>query len=324
VSTTPPGSPPPAPAPDVVATATPRRRVRRPPSILGRLTLGVAVVVAALGALIDQVNGGRLHPEQWLGSAAIVCGVGLLVGAFMGRALWLIAPAAMFAGSGFVAGEAARVDLEPDALFGDEVVRIGSDTPGGSRRSEHVVIGTVDVTVVGAPSEPVTVDARAAIGEVHISVVDEVTVEVRATVDNGDVEVGGVERSDGTFTVGPDGPPDVVVDARVGRGDITVEQHERIPRPIPPDPPDAPDPPVLGGERLVAEGVVLTPGGQLVLADGDAVIELDGTVLTGSTERRDGITVILTSLGDFQLLPGDLLVTPSGTVLELPTLARGG
>ena len=72
----------------------------------------------------------------------------------------------------------------------------------------------------------------------------------------------------------------------------------------PPEPPDPPDPPVLGGERIVAEGVVLSRGGQLVLAGGEAVIELDGTVLTGSTERRDGITVIPTSLGEFQLLPG--------------------
>ena len=129
----------------------------------------------------------------------------------------------MFAGVGFVAGEAARVGVEPDALIGDEGVHIGSDTPGGSRRSEHVVIGTVDVSIDGAPSAPVTVDARAAIGAVRILAVENVSVEVRAAVDNGDVEVGDVERPDGTFTIGPDGPPDVVVLARVGRGEITVD-----------------------------------------------------------------------------------------------------
>jgi phage shock protein PspC (stress-responsive transcriptional regulator) len=314
-------SPPPAPATEVVATATPRRRVRRPPSILGRLTLGIAVVVAALGALIDQVNGGRLHPEQWLGSAAIVCGIGLLVGALAGRALWLIIPAAAFAGIGFVAGEAARIDLEPDALFGDEGVHVGSDTPGGSHRSEHVVIGTVYVSVDDAPSAPVTVDARAAIGAVRISAATDVSVEVQASVDNGDVEVGDVERPNGTFMLGREGTPDVVVLARVGRGEITVEPYRRIARPEPPDPPD---PPVLGGERIVAEGVVLSRSGQLVLAGGESVIQLDGTVLTGSTEQRDGLTVIPTSLGDFQLLPGDLLLTPFGVVLELPTITPGG
>ena len=89
------------------------RRAQRTPSVLGRLTLGVAIVVAAVGALIDQANGGRLHPEQWLGLAAVVCGCGLLVGAFVGRALWLVVPAAMFAGTGFVAGEAARIGVQP-------------------------------------------------------------------------------------------------------------------------------------------------------------------------------------------------------------------
>ena len=322
--TTPSGSIPPSPGTEVTATATPRVRVRRPPSILGRLTLGIAIVVAALGALIDQTNGGRLHPEQWLGSAAIVCGIGLLVGALAGRALWLVIPAAVFAGVGFVAGEAARVGVEADALFGDEGVHIGSDTPGGSRRSEHVVIGTVDVSIDGAPSAPVTVDARAAIGAVRILAVENVSLEVRAAVDNGDVEVGDVERPDGTFTIGPDGPPDVVVLARVGRGEITVDSRERVVPPIPPDPPDAPDPPVLGGERIVAEGVVLSRGGLVVLADGEAVIDLDGNVLTGSTERRGGIVVIPTSLGEFQLLPDDLLLTPFGDVLELPALTGGG
>ena len=54
------------------------------------------------------------------------------------------------------------------------------------------------------------------------------------------------------------------------------------------------------------------------------MIELDDTVLTGSTEQRDRVTVIPTSLGDFRLLPGGLLLTPFGVVLELPTLTPGG
>ena len=324
VRTTPSASAFPAPATEGAPVATSHRRLPQPPSILGRLTLGTAIVVAALGALIDQSNGGRLHPEQWLGSAAMVCGFGLLVGALAGRALWLIIPAAVFAGTGFVSGEAARVGVEPDALIGDAGVHIASETPGGSRRSEHVVVGTVDVSIDGAPSAPVTVDARVAIGEVRIFAVDDVSVEVRAAVDNGTVEVGAVERGDGTFTIGPAGTPDVVVHARVGRGEITVEQRERVPRPIPPNPPESPAPPVLGGERLVAEGVMLSRGGQLVLAGGEAVVDLDGNVLTGSTQRRGGITIIATSLGEFQLLPDDLLLTPFGDVLELSSLAREG
>jgi len=274
--------------------------------------LGVALVVAAGGALIDEANGARLHPEQWLGAAAAVCGVGLVVGAFRGRARWLIVPAAILAGTGFVAGEAARTGIEPTALVGDEHVWIG-DGSSGPRR-EHVVLGTVDVSIDAAPAAPVTVDARAGIGEVRIWAADDVTIEVDAGVRRGHVDVEGVRRPDGTFRIGPEGPADVVVHARVGRGTVHVEQWRREafvpPAPLPPP----------GPERFVADGVLLTAGGQIVIAGGEAVIDRDDTVLTGTTVVRDRATVITTSFGDFRLLPGGLLLTPDGTLVDLPAL----
>ena len=41
----------------------------------------------------------------------------------------------LFAGAGFVAGEAARIGVEPTALVGDEYVYVGDGTPGGVHRS---------------------------------------------------------------------------------------------------------------------------------------------------------------------------------------------
>lgn len=300
--------------PRSVRARLPRLPVRppRPPSILGRLTLGVAVLVGAVGALIDQVNGGRLHPEQWLGAAAVTCGVGLVVGAFAGRARWLILPAVAFAATGFAAGEAARIGVEPSALLGGRSVAIGAGDAGGGRRQEHVVVGSVEVSVDGAPTSPVTVDARAGIGEISVWAASDVTVEVRAAVDHGDVDVEGVERPEGTFTIGPAGTPDVVVDARVGRGHIDVRQYERGP---------IVGPSIAGRDgREVADGVVLTDGGQVVLAGGEAVLDADDDVLVGTTVSRDRVTVVSTSWGEFQLLPGGLLLTPSGEVLDLPAL----
>jgi phage shock protein PspC (stress-responsive transcriptional regulator)/uncharacterized Zn-binding protein involved in type VI secretion len=284
------------------------RRAPRPVSVLGRLALGIALVVAAVGALIDQANGGRLHPEQWLGAAAIVCGGGLLVGAVAGRARWLIVPAALFAGAGFAAGEAARIGVEPTALFGDEHVGIGQGSSGDRR--EHVVVGSVQVSIDGVPATPITVDARSGIGEVSIWAVDDVTIEVAAEVGHGDIRVTGEERPDGTYRIGPEGEPDVVVLARVGRGDIRVEQWTRRPEPELPAVP-------VDGQQYVAEGVAVTAGGQVVLGDGQAVIGTDDTVLTGQTLVRDRVTVITTSYGDFQLLPGGLLLTPYGELLDL-------
>jgi hypothetical protein len=283
--------------------------------VLGRATLGAAVLVAAGGAFIDQANGGRLHPEQWLGAAAIVCGLGLLVGTIRGRARWLVIPALLFAGSGVVAGEAAGIGLHHPDLVSDANIDVTSATTTDARR--HVVLGTVDVQIVGVPSRVITVDARVAIGDVRIHVPDDVTVEVRAGAD--DVRVDGVAREDGTFTVGPEGSPDVVVDARVGYGDIDVE-HWAPGRPVI----DLPGPAVpelpAGTVRDVADGVAMTRDGSVALADGEALVDRAGRVIVGDSHREGNVTVITTSLGDFELLPGDLLLTPYGELIDLTAL----
>ena len=74
------------------------------------MTLAVALLVAAAGAIGYQIAGDGLHPERWLGAAAAVCGAGMVIGAWRGRALWLVLPGLLFAGSGFVAGHAARAE----------------------------------------------------------------------------------------------------------------------------------------------------------------------------------------------------------------------
>jgi len=71
------------------------------------------------------------------------------------------------------------------------------------------------------------------------------------------------------------------------------------------------------GPRSVADGVVVTRGGQVVLAGGEAVIDRDDTVLTGTSVIDDRVTVITTSYGDFRLLPTGLLLTPDGTLVDL-------
>lgn len=294
-------------------------RLRRPPSALGRATLGIAVLVAAGGAVIDQANGGRLHPEQWLGAAAIVCGIGLLVGVVAGRALWLVVPAALFAGAGFVAGESAGMDLQPTTLAGDEFIHVGSDTVAGAHLREHVVFGSVDVQVDERPAQPVTVDAKVAFGEIRIRPNADVTVEVR-TARGEDVRVYRVRRAGGTFTLGPAGRPDVVVTADVGHGHVSVERYlSRFPeRPV--IAPAVPDVPPGVEPTEVADGVAMTSSGAFVLVGGEAVIGPDDQVQVGNTFEQARVTVIPTSIGDFKLLPGGLLATPSGEVLDLHAL----
>jgi hypothetical protein len=287
------------------------------------------VIVAAAGALIDQANGGRLHPEQWLGAAAAVCGLGLVVGAFRGHARWLVLPAALFAGSGFVAGVAAKAGVDAGHLTGERSILLAAGS-GAGPFVEEVAFGSVRVTVVEAPRATSRVVAQVGIGDVGIDAPPDVTVEVRADLGHGEVRVNGVPRPDGddVVVVGPDGPPDVVVEAHIERGSINVLQTntpliDRADRPGVPvlDGPelDAPVGPVggLGELEPIADGVAATTDGWLVLADGEALIDPDDQVIGDTSFTEGAAEFIPTSIGDFRLLPRRLLLTPSGEVIDL-------
>ena len=258
---------PEGPRPSLSQTRRPdrRSRPRREPSILGRATLGCAVIVAAGGALIDQFNGGRLHPEQWLGAAALVCGIGLLVGVVRGRAWWLIVPALLFAGTGYLAGLMARLGIDAPDTFGDQSLYVNDTTAGGAATLESG-LGSIWITVDGAPADPLTIDARTAIGSIDLRAVDDVAIEIRSESDSGDLIVDGVTASNGVTRIGPDRAPDVIVDARQGIGDVVVwtyfpDEQVLAPRPDLPARPDLPvvDPSVPPGETETNLGVTPVP-----------------------------------------------------------------
>lgn len=318
-----PVAPPSFALPAAAAPTPPTPRPPRPRSVLGRATLGMAIVVAALGALIDQANGGRLHPEQWLGAAAVVCGAGLLVGTVRGYARWLVVPAAAFAGAGFLAAPVARLGIDMDDLAGDQHVWIGAGTPGGLHE-EHVGFGAVNIDVTAVPEAPVTIDARVAIGEVRVDAAAGVTVELRSRIDEGTMYVNGTTAADDVVRIGPDGDPDVIVNARVGRGDVDVWPYARIREELAPVPPIVTPgrPPVdVGPLTPVADFVAATDDGWFVLADGAAVIDADDQLVVGQAMvNESGVSVVPTPVGDFQLLPRSLLITPVGEILDLEAI----
>jgi phage shock protein PspC (stress-responsive transcriptional regulator) len=295
------------------ARATPARRDREP-SVLGRAALGVALLVAATGALIDQLNGGRLHPEQWLGAAAIVCGLGMIVGGWRGRGLWLIVPGLLFAGGGFVAGHAARAGVDSPSL-GDEDVWIdgGTEGPANSTRTA----GIARLTVIDAPpTTPMTSDLRVGIGRIEIDVDDDVTVEVRPLAHDGDVKVDGRVTHDDVISVGPEGDPDVIVTAEISLGDIQIERFS-FDEPRVPLVPDALDGRVLE----LGEGLSMARDGTVILPDGLGAITPDGDVVRAGgrlPSRSDGVTVINTPYGRYLLLPNQMIITPSGALIDVP------
>jgi phage shock protein PspC (stress-responsive transcriptional regulator) len=202
---------------------------KQPPSTLGRWALAAALVVGAAGAVGYQLADDGLHPERWLGAAAAVCGLGIVVGAWRGRALWLTAPGLLFAASGFVAGHAARAGIDELELgnrdfYVDSIG--GSELPG----REDLIAGEIEVAVHSAPPEVSRSDLRIGLGVIDIVVDDDVTVEVRAHVRSGDIVVDGDERPhDGdvqVIRVGPEANPDVVIQATVSVGRLEIDQRQ--------------------------------------------------------------------------------------------------
>lgn len=326
------------PVPEPAFAAPSPVRAPREPSLLGRATLGLAIVVAAVGALVDDGNGGRLHPEQWLGAAALVCGAGLLVGTVAGRARWLVLPAALFAGSGFAGGELARMGIDLSDATGDDWVSVGAGAPDVQRAETG--IGDVYVRYDGLEADrQYVVDARAAIGTVYVEVASlDIEVEVRARTDRGHTELDGLTVDD-VVVLNPEASGDgrLVVNAWVGVGDVVVYQayagdlEVRTVGTLPPlaTVPAIGDP--LGDGALVTIDPYLaaTPDGWIVLGGGEAVIDPDDRVVTGETyddgdpsadDAADVTITIVTSIGEYRLLPRSLLITPDGRVVDLQAI----
>lgn len=310
-----------------------RRLPRREPSVLGRATLGAAISAAAVGALIDQANGGRLHPEQWLGAAAVICGVGLLIGSLRGRGRWLIVPAMLFAGAGYVAGTAARLGIDASDTFGSPSIWIGEASSTGARVA-HAAIGDVDIQIEQEPAEPISVDARVGFGSIRIWAADDIAIEIVPRVDDGEVVLNGNEvTGTETIRIGPEGPVKVTIDAWVGRGDIRIGTHQAYREPVEPVEPVEPiEPiePIEPGLRpdasliTVADQVAATPDGWFVIANGAAVIDDQDRLVVGEpVAGDDGVTRLATEWGEFLLLPRGLLITPYGEVLDLQTIREG-
>jgi hypothetical protein len=203
---------------------------------------------------------------------------------------------------------------------------VDAGLPSGTTLVEEVAFGTIHVNVIETPADPVRVVARVGIGDIDVNTPRDVTVAVRGDVDHGDVRVNGVAQHADDVVVGPEGPPDVVIDASILRGSVDVEQYDVLERQAPRIVVPLPDVPGgrLGELRQVADGVAGTSDGWIVLADGEAVISPDDRVVAGETYMLDGSTVIVsTSQGDYRLLPRSILLAPTGEVLDLAAIRDG-
>jgi phage shock protein PspC (stress-responsive transcriptional regulator) len=224
------GSDPGGLPPDEPISPTPPRRQRppKPPrerSMLGRLTMAIGLIVVASMALVDASDlAVDIEPFHYFAVIIAIFGIALLIGAWAGRARWLIIIGILIApllwlsmllptSWDFSVGEFYHVPASVQEVTGPYELGAGQMT--------------IDLTDLssGELAEIGTIEATLNLGEMIVRLPEDVGVEVRAEVTAGEVS-GPFDTVSGigigiTRDVGPE-PTVLVLDLNVGLGAINI------------------------------------------------------------------------------------------------------
>lgn len=218
------GSIPRPPTPPPTPPARPPTQPREG-SVLGRITLGVTAIGLGVLAILDNLDALAIdaQPYHYLALAVTIIGVGLLVGAFAGRARWLILvlalliPTLIF--SPFFRSETRRADL-----------RVRPATFSELDTSYDLDVGqlVIDLTDLPWNGQEIDLDANVDVGSVVIRLPEDVGIDGSANVDIG--QVSDRERTSAGIgnpqlewnESGSDGT--VMLDAHVSLGEIEIKR----------------------------------------------------------------------------------------------------
>jgi hypothetical protein len=199
----------------------------RPHSPLGRLTVAATALALGVFGLVD-LAGAPIPAVAYLAVALAVVGAGLVVGAWFGRARWLIAPGVVLALVLTVAAAVDRADPVGETVTW-RPASIAELQPAYTVDVGNAVLDLSAVDLTG-PRQTVRVD----VGVGNLTVIVPATADVRASarVDVGNANVlgtrwAGLGQSTRTVTdAGPDGTGggDLVVRATVDIGNLEVRR----------------------------------------------------------------------------------------------------
>jgi hypothetical protein len=333
-----------------VAEPAPRpvRRPRPPASPLGRITLGAALLAAAVGTAVTA--GSNTGIKVSFALAAVLCGVGLLVGTRYGRGRWLIVPAALFA-TGSVLGAATEGLGVHQDWSGPDTSWSAYDrpaTPPPKRIDKGAGDTYLQLDGIKAPVDGVI---RVGHGEVTIAAPDTVHLEVRARVGIGEIDFPDQSRSgyrrQAFYRSGPSDGPVARYDIAVGFGRIHVSRYSSLPAPPAPQPAARlPAGAVASddeggfvyedGTRQLADGTILLPDGTQVLPDGSRLIAsgarvlangdvllVDGAVIghDGTVRLPSGVVLVARPPGGGSSAPTTATTAPAAATSSPPTVA---
>ena len=219
-------SPPPPAASRPMATP----RAPREASPLGWLVLGVTLLVVGAVAILQNLDAVHLSAVRFPALALLVLGVGLLVGAFVGRARWLILPGLLLVP---IVLAASLIDVPLEGGIRD--VYAFPHTPQAVARSYRVVVGSIylDLTSMKGTAAAPAIAASTGVGEIDVVVPYDAHVVATGKAGVGMVMVGpfstdrGVDRSlHRTWQPRYGDGATITLDLQTGVGDIWVYRRD--------------------------------------------------------------------------------------------------
>ncbi len=196
-------------------------------SILGRLTMGFTLLGLGILAVLDNVAAIPIDPapRHYMALAVTIVGVGLLIGAFAGRARWLILVGAVLIPTLFLSPV-----FEWDWSSETFDVLVQPDTFADVEDFYSIDVGNlvIDLTQLPWDGETINITARVDAGNIEIRVPEDVGIVGEARVDVGRVGAPGRQSSglgnpgldfDETGTEGT-----LILDAQVDIGNIDINR----------------------------------------------------------------------------------------------------
>jgi phage shock protein PspC (stress-responsive transcriptional regulator) len=218
------------PLPPAVTRPMAMRRAPREASPLGWLVFGVALLAVGGVAILQNLDAVHLSAVRFPALALLVLGVGLLLGAFVGRARWLVLPGFLLVP---IVLAASLIDVPLEG--GVHEIHAVPQTPHAIAGSYRVAAGSIylDLTsLTGMAAAPV-IGASTGVGEIDVLVPFDAHVVATGKAGVGMVMVGpfstdrGLDRSlhrawEPRYGDGPT----ITLDLQTGVGDIWVYRRD--------------------------------------------------------------------------------------------------
>lgn len=196
---------------------------REPGSLLGRVTVGVALLVLGLALVLDRIGSLRVMPGRAISLLLVVLGGGLLVGTLFGRARWLALPVALLIPPALAFGTLDRMGLDAFRA-GDQttiVARSAADIhPVYRYGTGYAQLDLGDADLGGGTK---TVSVESGVGGINVVVPEGAAVAIDA-----ETGIGPINLLDRTYPAGPGAHASFDVPGRVGAGRLRLHLRTGI------------------------------------------------------------------------------------------------